>query len=76
MKRNFFILSLLLLSYSLIAQNQLPSDTLVAQVATKLNGATRDLGSLDIRLLSLKGISRMERSFPKPTNSSLSKKAG
>jgi (S)-ureidoglycine aminohydrolase len=54
MKRPFFILSLLLLSYSLFAQNVLPADTLVAQVATKLNGATRDLVTLDVRLLSLK----------------------
>jgi (S)-ureidoglycine aminohydrolase len=54
MQRPFFTLSLLLLSYSLFAQNELPADTLVAQVGTKLNGSTRDLASLDIRLLSLK----------------------
>lgn len=53
MVRPFFILSLLLLSYPLFAQNQLPADTLVAQVGTKIHGATRDLGMLDIHLLSL-----------------------
>ena len=54
MQRPFFILSFLLLSYSLFAQNNLPTDTLVAQVGTQLNGSTRDLAFLDIRLLSLK----------------------
>lgn len=37
-----------------VTQSELPPDTLVAQVGTKLHGSTRDLGSLDIRLLSLK----------------------
>ena len=36
------------------AENALPADTLVAQVAVQLNGATRDLSSLNIHLLSLR----------------------
>ena len=54
MQRPFFILSLLLFSYSLVAQNELHTDTLVAQVGTQLSGSTRDLANLDIHLLSLK----------------------
>jgi (S)-ureidoglycine aminohydrolase len=54
MQRHFFILSFLILSCSLYAQNQQPTDTLVAQVGTKLDGSTRDLFDLHIHLLSLK----------------------
>ncbi|HXB90816.1 MAG TPA: cupin domain-containing protein [Puia sp.] len=54
MRRPVFILWLFLLSYPVFAQNQLPADTLVAQVGTKINGSTRDLAMLDIHLLTLK----------------------
>jgi (S)-ureidoglycine aminohydrolase len=48
------LLSIGTIGSSLFAQNKLPTDTLVAQVGTTLNGSTRDLAMLDIRLLSLK----------------------